>query len=106
MNGAVGITNSSIAVEVKIEIGFKGNGSNGVWIDPVLAADALPLAIEVPGMESVSSSVSPQNGIGAIDVGSGKSFIAAMAGCRDLFSVFCNGNRATTVYGDGIEASA
>ena len=49
--------NGSITIEIEVEVGFKGKSSAGIGINPVLAADIVPIAIEIPGVQTVGSFV-------------------------------------------------
>ena len=45
MDGAVNTANGSITIEIKVEVGFKGNSIARIWIDPVLTTDVVPITI-------------------------------------------------------------
>ena len=50
VDGAVGTANGSIAIEIEVEVGFKGNGIVGIGINPVMVTEIVPIAIEIPGV--------------------------------------------------------
>ena len=45
MDGVVNTANGSITIEIKVEVGFKGNSIARIGINPAIATDVLPIAI-------------------------------------------------------------
>ena len=87
MDGGVGTANDPVAIEIKVEVGFKGLCCRGIGIDPVLAAHMVPVVIEIPGVESIGGSVFPEDCVDAIDLSGGKCFPAGVDALMNLSSL-------------------
>ena len=105
VDGAVNAANGSITIEIKVEVGFKGNSSSGIGIDPVVATDVIPIAIKPPSVQAIGSFVLPKNGVYTINFCSSKGFPAVIDAFMDLCAVIGDGDGAAAVDGDGVEAS-
>ena len=102
----VGIANGAITVEVEVEVGFKGESSRGVGIKQAPAADTLPTAVELPGMEFVCFGVFPKEGVLAINGGCSKSLPTSVDAFMDLLAARGDGDGAATINGNGVFARA
>ena len=103
MDGAVSTANGSITIEIKVEVGFKGNSSTGIGIDPVLATDVIPIAIKPPSVQAVGSFALPKNGIYTINFCSSESFPAAIDTVIDLLTLLGDLDWAAATDRDGIK---
>ena len=102
---AVNTANGSITIEIEVEVGFKGKSSAGIGINPVLAADIVPIAIEIPGVQTVGSFVLPKNGVYTIHFCSSKGFPAAIDALMDLLAAIGDLDWIATTDRNGVMTS-
>ena len=103
VDGAVNTANGSITIEIKVEVGFKGNSSTGIGIDPVLATDVVPIAIEPPSVQAIGRFVLPKNGVYTINCSSSEGFPAVIDAFIDLLAAIADFDRAAATDRDGIK---
>ena len=77
IDGAVNTANDSITIKIKIEVGFKGKSSTGIGINPAMATYMVPIVIEIPCMQAISSSIFPENSVDPTYFSSGEGFPAS-----------------------------
>ena len=76
------------------------------WDLPNLTTDVVPIAIQPPSMQAVSSFVLPKNCVYAINFCSSEGFPSAIDSFIDLLTLIGDLDEATTTDRDGIETRA